>query len=145
MRDYQPIIDVTPLEHSSKNGAGYGTAPRTSEHASSQSSSYRQPTWRSSTTARTSTTNTAGTQTRTTHTYGAPFPPFGTTFSYETTDTATVSKASGSVVAGLVQIAVGAGLVLIGVPMLILPGPGLLSIVGGIALTANGMRKIFGL
>ncbi len=135
MRDYQPIIDVTPLEHSSKNGSGYEASPHVSGHASSQSSSYRKPSWRSSTTARTSTTSTTG----------APFPPFGTAFSYETTDTATVSKAGGSVVGGLVQIAAGTGLVLIGVPMLILPGPGLLSIVGGVALAANGMRKVFGL
>ena len=53
-------------------------------------------------------------------------------------------KSSASVVSGLAQIGLGAGLVLIGIPMLILPGPGLLSIGGGLALAAHGARKIFG-
>ena len=33
--------------------------------------------------------------------------------------------------------------VMIGIPMLLLPGPGLLSIVGGFALAANGTRRLF--
>ena len=43
----------------------------------------------------------------------------------------------------IAQIAIGTGLIMIGVPMLIFPGPGLLSIVGGFALAANGTRQLF--
>lgn len=44
---------------------------------------------------------------------------------------------------GLVMIAFGVLLFLIGIPMLILPGPGLLSIVCGIALVVAGLRRLF--
>lgn len=47
-----------------------------------------------------------------------------------------------SALGGLVQTAVGVALITIGIPMLILPGPGLLSIGAGALLLANGMRKI---
>lgn len=47
-------------------------------------------------------------------------------------------------VGGVVQTAVGGALVLLGVPMLILPGPGLLAIGGGAALAAKGIKKMRG-
>ena len=49
-----------------------------------------------------------------------------------------------SALAGLAQMAVGAGLVAIGIPMLILPGPGLLSIGAGVLLAARGLSKVTG-
>lgn len=44
----------------------------------------------------------------------------------------------------IAQIAIGALLVLIGIPMLILPGPGLLSIAAGVMFVASGVKSIFG-
>ena len=126
MNDYQPIIDVTPINHSSNQQSG-GT------HASSRSASYQQPSWKTSSGYRApGSAFTRG---------AAPIPPFGT--AYTMTDTAVPSKTGGSVIGGIAQIAVGTGLVMIGVPMLILPGPGLLAIVGGFALAANGARQLF--
>ncbi|MBQ9000698.1 MAG: hypothetical protein IJ087_02450 [Eggerthellaceae bacterium] len=53
-------------------------------------------------------------------------------------------RSPSSVLAGLVQTAVGAGLVAIGIPMLVLPGPGLLSIGAGVFLAARGLSKVSG-
>ena len=49
-----------------------------------------------------------------------------------------------SALAGIAQVALGAGLVAIGIPMLVLPGPGLLSIGAGVVLAARGLSKIAG-
>ncbi|MBQ3300910.1 MAG: hypothetical protein IJH04_01935 [Eggerthellaceae bacterium] len=54
------------------------------------------------------------------------------------------SVSSSKVLTGFAQMAAGAGLVMLGVPMLILPGPGLLTVLGGLALAASGARKVFG-
>ena len=70
-------------------------------------------------------------------------PPFGTVYTYSNTDSVATSKSSGSIIGSVAQIAIGTGLVMIGIPMLLLPGPGLLSIVGGFALAANGTRRLF--
>lgn len=43
---------------------------------------------------------------------------------------------------GVAQTAAGAALVAVGIPMLILPGPGLLAIGGGAALAASGISKV---
>lgn len=45
---------------------------------------------------------------------------------------------------GAVTIAAGGIIAAIGVPMLILPGPGLLAIGGGLALMAKGAKDLFG-
>ena len=42
------------------------------------------------------------------------------------------------------QTAVGGALMLVGVPMLILPGPGLLDIGGGAVIAAGGVKKMRG-
>lgn len=126
MNDYTPIIDVTPISHSNGQQAKGASKP----HASSQSSSYQQPSWKQSSTHR-------PTQT------GGFNPPFSTTYTYTSTEAAAASKTAGSVIGGIAQIAIGSGLVLIGIPLLVLPGPGLLSIAGGMALAANGTRKLF--
>lgn len=129
MSEYNPIIDVTPIDHSSEG------ANRPHVNSSSKSSSYQQPSWKTSSGYRApGSAYTRG---------AAPIPPFGTAYSYGTTDTTAASKTGGSVIGGIAQIAVGTGLIMIGIPMLILPGPGLLSIAGGFALAANGTRKLF--
>lgn len=123
MNASQPIIDVTPIEHSSNRS--------TNQHASSQSAAYRQPSW----TASSGSTGTGANYNR--------IPSFDTTYVYDTAGTATASKTGSSALVGLAQIAAGAGLVMIGIPMLILPGPGLISIAGGFALALSGTRKLF--
>lgn len=45
---------------------------------------------------------------------------------------------------GVVQTAVGGAIMLVGVPMLILPGPGLLAIGGGAVVAARGIKKALG-
>lgn len=49
-----------------------------------------------------------------------------------------------SKIAGAVQTAAGGAIMLVGVPMLILPGPGLLAIGGGALIAANGVKKLIG-
>lgn len=46
--------------------------------------------------------------------------------------------------AGVAQMVAGGALAAVGVPMLILPGPGIAAIAGGATLAANGARKAFG-
>lgn len=123
------IIDVTPVEHSSTRGAS-GDFGRAQAHASSQSAKHQQPTWRAASSFHGDARNAEQVH------YGSAYTRFG--------DQTVTMKSAGSMLGGLVQVAVGAGLVLIGIPMLILPGPGLLSIVGGMALAGYGMRKLLG-
>ena len=140
------IIDVTPIEYSSSKGAssasrasgayGASRASRSNStygyaQASSRSAQYQQPTWRTASSFHDNMANPNQVH------YGSAYTRFG--------DQTVISQVGNSAIGGMVQMAVGTGLVLIGVPMLILPGPGLLSIVGGMALIANGMRKVFGL
>ena len=49
---------------------------------------------------------------------------------------------SPSLLGSLAQIVVGTGLVIIGIPMLLLPGPGLLSIAAGGFLISRGVTKL---
>lgn len=130
MNDYQPIIDVTPLEHSSEQSSN-----RAHVNSSSRSNSYHQPSWNSSS------SNRPRGNGGFTPPYGAPY---SAPYTRGSTDSAASSKTAGSVIGGIAQVAIGSGLILIGIPMLVLPGPGLLSIAGGAALAANGMHKIFG-
>ena len=125
------IIDVYPVEYSSSrsNPSASGHAQA---YASSQSSNYQQPTWKTASYYR----GEANGPGRHQYGYGSAYNRFG--------EQTVTMKSAGSFFGGLAQVALGAGLVLIGIPMLILPGPGLLSIVGGMALAGNGMRKLLG-
>ena len=127
----QTIIDVSPVDYSSTRVTS-GDFGRAQAHPSSQSAHYRQPTWKTASYHR----GEAGDSGQARYGYGSAYTRFG--------DQAATMKTGGSMLGGLVQIAVGAGLVLIGIPMLILPGPGLLSIAAGMALAGNGMRKLLG-
>ena len=53
-------------------------------------------------------------------------------------------KKKPSRIGGAVQTAVGGAIMLVGVPMLILPGPGLLAIGGGAVVAAKGIKKVLG-
>ena len=49
---------------------------------------------------------------------------------------------AGGLLSALALIAFGVLLAMVGVPMLVLPGPGLLTIGAGVALAASGMRRL---
>ena len=125
------IIDVYPVEYSSSR-SNSGASGRAQAHASSQSAHYQQPSWKTASYHR----GEPGDPSRQQYGYGSAYTRLG--------EQTVVMKSAGAFFGGLAQVAVGAGLVLIGIPMLILPGPGLLSIVGGMALAGNGMRKLLG-
>lgn len=127
MNEQSPIIDVTPVTSSSErlhadaaasSSAQARQAPSVSGYQASgyQASGYRQP-------------------------------GFGTTvhtYSWSTGQSAAAAQTSKGpgLFGGLVRIAFGILLVLIGIPLLILPGPGLLAIIAGIALTGSGLRAL---
>lgn len=121
MSDYQPIIDVQPLDHS-REQAGGGSAGSSGRRSSQSPSGSAASSRRSSTGA---------------------VPPFGAPYA-QCPAAAAASKVGGSAIGGIARIVAGAGMVMIGVPMLILPGPGLLSIVAGGMLMASGARRLFG-
>lgn len=54
-------------------------------------------------------------------------------------------KAADTKAGAVTQVAAGTTLAAAGVPMLILPGPGIAAIAGGVALASNGARKAFGM
>lgn len=119
-RDF--IIDVTPVAHSS------------SRYSATNSGSHADSSARNA-----SRRNHAGQSTNAGYRgpyAGMPYPGDARA--------AAATRSLGSVMGGFVQMAAGAGLVLIGIPMLMLPGPGLLTIAAGALLGANGARKVFG-
>lgn len=54
-------------------------------------------------------------------------------------------KAADTKAGAVTQMAAGTAIAAAGVPMLILPGPGIAAIAGGVALASNGARKAFGM
>lgn len=118
------IIDVTPL----KSSRTRSTAAGNGQHASSNSA-YSAGAWQAASNnwQHTAAGNAYGSNAQRTVSTGNA-----------------TTGALQSRLGGLVQMLVGAFLVMIGVPMLILPGPGLLSIIAGLALAASGYRKFFG-
>ena len=120
MNANQPIIDVTPLSASSTRQAA-DSASRTSS-----GNTYQQPTYYASSRYRSSQSQ-----------------PFASADSTVGTAGAAGAKTVSSVLGGVVQAVVGCGMVLLGLPMLILPGPGLLFVGFGAMLAAGGMSRIF--
>ena len=57
---------------------------------------------------------------------------------------AAAGRASHTKAGGITQMAAGGAIAAAGVPMLILPGPGIAAIAGGAALAANGAKTVFG-
>lgn len=136
------IIDIEPLAHSTektgkKHADGFGGAQapqgtRTSvdarstqdEQTSTGYYTYRTGEWKKQ-----------------------PEPVYATDAAYRTSPEAAVGATEASAkpkskVGAAAQIVAGGACTLVGIPMLILPGPGLLAIGGGIALMANGARKL---
>ena len=61
-----------------------------------------------------------------------------------TTDEREVADGKPNLIGGAVQTAAGGILILIGIPMLILPGPGIAAIGGGAVVAAGGIKKLRG-
>ena len=72
---------------------------------------------------------------------GATAEPGQTSWGKQAAGSAGASK-TGSRIAGVAQTVAGVGLMAVGVPMLIFPGPGVAAIAGGAALAGSGLRKI---
>lgn len=127
MNTMQPIIDVTPIEYSSdRTQVRDERQTRTGEsrasfHAEPQAEYRHQASWGYS--PRFERNRPAGTSEG--FAAGTPFP-----------------ASPRSALSGIARIAVGVGLVLAGIPMLVLPGPGLLTMLAGTALAASGARKL---
>ena len=51
---------------------------------------------------------------------------------------------NGDMPLGVIAWLIGGAIMLVGVPMLILPGPGLLAIGGGAVVAAKGIKKVLG-
>lgn len=59
-------------------------------------------------------------------------------------DEASTASTSTSKLGSAASLVAGGAIALVGVPMLVLPGPGLLAIGGGLALMARGAKGLFG-
>ncbi len=70
-------------------------------------------------------------------------PHYGRTNSSNQTTNGAPS-ALGGVVGGIAECVAGGALVLVGIPMLVLPGPGLIAIGAGGALVYNGVKRVTG-
>ena len=118
MNNVQPIIDVTPIDFSSDGKRTEGRrGAAESWQQDARYSEFAHAAYSPAGSAR----------------------PGGGSVRFQTA----AASAPRSIFGGLARIAAGAGLVLAGIPMLILPGPGLLAILAGTALAAGGARKLF--
>ena len=146
MKTYETIIDVNPVEHSSSRVSAAGRSAGSDRNDRTYNGGSTSNNWADGRMGFDARNNWAdgqmGFDARGWN--GAGAGGRTQTYTYYGDQTAVMNSA-GSVFGGLAQMAVGAGLVMIGVPMLILPGPGLLSIAGGLALAAHGARKVFGM
>ena len=125
------IIDVAPVAHSSTRLHAAGPEAGPSAHAKPSSAGYNAPGWNRSYFWKGSPRSAA-------QTYAGGVSSYDQArVGNERTSTSPLSAFG-----GLFQVTVGAGLIAIGVPMLILPGPGLLSIAAGTLLVSRGLRKM---
>ena len=118
-----PADSKTPFDCNGTNKA------RNNAHSRVNTSTYEKATFSNTSTGATTGSNTSTSAHTTYTTY-----PFSSTYTQK-------SKAF-SPLTSIVKIAGGALLTLIGVPMLILPGPGLLFIGGGAALVFSGFADL---
>lgn len=123
MNDHSPIIDVNPVASMSDaahtaqpSGAGSFRAPSFGKNAEPAAAGAR-----------------ANTSTGT-----------GTVANATIIGEGRSAEKKPSRLGGVVQTAVGGAIMLVGVPMLILPGPGLLAIGGGAVVATRGIKKVLG-
>ena len=130
----EPIIDVTPV--ASTQGSPKNTAAAsTTENAANKNSGTNPGAFRTPSYGRKATQPKRAEPQRT--------PPVAQATVIGDAGAATAAKKS-SRASGAVQLVAGSAIALVGVPMLILPGPGLLAIGGGVALAASGLKKLAG-
>lgn len=123
------IIDVTPVDQSRKQQPGRTASPQTSGSAAGHATKKPYYTF-------------DGTSWHTGANGACKFQPFPSTASSmpAAQDLQAASRKAGLAVR---RLAAGGVCTLVGVPMLILPGPGLLAIGGGIYLMASGAKRLF--
>lgn len=127
----QPIIDVEPVA-SAREATGTRSTPEAAYRAPSYGRPPRAGAGRSGTPQQPSPFSHAGTAQR---------PGAARTVIIDDSPTGPGARA-GSRIGGAVQTAGGLALMAVGVPMLILPGPGVLAIAGGAALAGSGVKKL---
>ena len=129
MSKHKPIIDVDPVV-STRDKAKNATADSTT--SAFQAPSFGRKTSKAACAAKAAVPHAVE---------GAPRVAQATVIGNGKTDA--VTKKPGRV-AGAVQTVAGGAIMLVGVPMLILPGPGLIAIGGGAAIAASGVKKMLG-
>lgn len=124
------IIDVKPLEFSSTRE--HAQDSRTAYAAAGDASGYRrrEPVW-----GKPSTWQDSPHSQSQTHHSGAP------SFDPASVGNERTSTSPFSALGGLAQVVIGAGLVAIGIPMLIVPGPGFFAMTAGTLLIAHGLSE----
>lgn len=126
------IIDVTPVDHSGKRSAPQGSPAQASGQNEARPSgksyyTFDGVSWH------------AGTDPA----QAVPGSGAATPVNARIIDSAAADQPK-SRLGGAVRIAAGGACALVGIPMLILPGPGLLAIGGGAYLMASGAKRLFG-
>ena len=124
------LIDVEPLEYSSARE--HAENPQTTYATQGDVSGYRrrEPLW-----GRPSTWQDSPHSQSQTHHSGA------TSFDPASVGNERTSTSPFSALGGLAQVVIGAGLVAIGIPMLIVPGPGFFAMTAGTLLIAHGLSE----
>lgn len=126
----QNVIDVNPISATSER---FGSRAHTAADATSHD------TWRAPSYARTNGSKAAH------HWFDNERNPFNSDSPYNPTNCTFDSNTNlGSAIGGFCEIGVGGLMMLVGIPMLILPGPGLLAIFAGGALVLDGFRRVTG-
>lgn len=130
----EPIIDVTPVA-STQSAPKNTAAASTTENAASKNSGTSPSTFHTPSYGRKAAQPRGAGSQRT--------PPVAQATVIGDAGAATAVKKPNRA-SGAVQLVAGSAIALVGVPMLILPGPGLLAIGGGMALAASGLKKLAG-
>ena len=124
----EPIIDVTPVA-STQSDASNGGAKDAMHNDAKNSGAFRTPSY--------------GRKAGKAKSAASPTAQVAQATVIGDTGTAATAKKPRRA-AGAAQLVAGSAIALVGVPMLILPGPGLLAIGGGAALAASGLKKLAG-
>lgn len=118
-------IEVTPVDHASER-VGKGAAPAAAQSAQPGPSKYYTYAPAGSAASARPQAAPRPEQVRATVIEGGPAAAAG----------------SGGKLGAAAQVVAGGAIALVGIPMLILPGPGLLAIAGGVVVAANGIKKL---
>lgn len=132
MERSETIIDVTPVDHSSKRTASQGSpaqapGPDATRPSDKNYYTFDGTSWH------------AGANPARTASGPGPATPVEASVIDSTATDQPKSRLGGAA-----RIAAGGVCTLVGIPMLILPGPGLLAIGGGVYLMASGAKRLFG-